>query len=132
MKQKGFSLIELMIVVVIIGILASIAVPSYQKYVIRASRIDGMTTLLNIMRAQENLYANEFTYTTDLTELNFNAIQLSSSGHYKITASLCGTDLINECVQLTASGLGNQANDGILTLNSRGERKHGSNIGWDN
>ena len=127
MKNKGFSLIELMAVVVIIGILAGIAIPSYKQYIERASRNDGMTALLDIMRAQENFFANEFTYTTDLSKVNY---LFSSSDKYKITASKCGATPLTECVKLTATGKNSQANDGDLTLDSRGERKYKESLDW--
>ena len=47
-KQQGFTLIEMMIVVAIIGILAAIAYPSYQQYVIKTKRTDMMTEMQNI------------------------------------------------------------------------------------
>ena len=130
MKQKGFNLIELMIVLVIIGILASVAIPAYQDNVMRSSRGDGMTALLDIMRAQENFFANEFTYTTNLTNLNYDASQKSASGKYAITASACGSDPLTECIRLTATARLGQGADGNLTLDSRGNRTHKGNTGW--
>lgn len=130
MKNRGFSLIELMIVVTIIGILASVGIPAYQNNVMKSSRGEGMTSLLEAMRAQENFFANEFTYTTDLRELNYDANQSSSSGKYIITASACGSDPLTQCVRLTATGQLGQAADGTLTLDSRGNRTHGSSNSW--
>lgn len=122
MKQQGFNLIELLIVLVIVGIIASMAFPSYQSYVLKANRSEAINSLLDIMRAQEDAFANDFSYTTDLTELNYNTNQTSYSGIYIITAQACGGDTLSECVLLTATAQGSQAVDGNLTLNSRGER----------
>ena len=130
MKQKGVTLVELMLVLAIIGIIAGVAVPAYQNNVMKSTRGDGMTALLDIMRAQENFFANEFTYTTDLRELNYNASQSSASGKYLVTASACGSDPLTQCVRLTATGQLGQAADGTLTLDSRGNRTHGSSNSW--
>jgi len=61
-SSDGFSLIELMIVVAIIGILAAVAVPSYLNHVLRTRQADGITRLLDIKAAQEKFYALENTY----------------------------------------------------------------------
>lgn len=62
MKQKGFSLIELMIVVAVIGILAGIAYPSYQEYIARARRADAKTVLLENAQFLERFYSQNGTY----------------------------------------------------------------------
>lgn len=66
MKQSGFTLIEMMIVVAIAGILAAISYPSYRDYVERAGRADGKAKLLEIMQAQERFYSQNQTYTANL------------------------------------------------------------------
>jgi type IV pilus assembly protein PilE len=59
---RGFTLIELMIVVVVVAILASIAIPSYRQYVLRTNRTEAKRTLLNVAAAQEKFYLQNNTY----------------------------------------------------------------------
>lgn len=59
---KGFSLIELMIVVTIIGILAGIAYPSYQSMVVGSYRSTGQADLIALAAAMERHYSGEFSY----------------------------------------------------------------------
>lgn len=123
-KQRGFTLIELMIVVAVIGILVSIAYPSYQSSVTKARRSDGMSTLLNIMNAQERNFTMNNVYTTDMSSLGFtvNAGEVvSENSFYRISASFC-TSGDSSCVILTAAPQGGQANDGNLTYNSVGTK----------
>ena len=61
-KSAGMTLIELMIVVAIVALLASIAVPSYRQYVLRANRIEATTALLQLAAAQEKFYLQNNTY----------------------------------------------------------------------
>lgn len=122
--QTGFSLIELMIVVAIVGILAAVALPQYNQQVIRGKRSDGIQMLSRVMSAQERYFSNEVSYTTDLSDLGYSASSgvESSEGHYKISASACSGSTIAQCVLLTAVPQGPQEVDGKLTLNSRGTK----------
>jgi type IV pilus assembly protein PilA len=82
--QKGFTLIELMIVIAIIGILAAIAIPAYQNYTIRAQVTEGLTLADGWKTAIAEYYANSGTWptTANLT----NAGQVQSQGKYETVA----------------------------------------------
>jgi len=136
MKQQGFTLIEMMIVVAIVGILAAIAFPSYRDYVERAGRADGKAKLMEIMQAQERFYSQNQTYTANLGAgglgygVAANAAVASDEGRYNIPAAACG-GAIASCVALTADAVGQQASDtkcGDLTLDSRGTKGEGGTL----
>lgn len=61
-QQKGFTLIELMIAVVIVGILAAVAMPSYQRYIVRAARVAAQGELLALAGMQEKIFLNSNSY----------------------------------------------------------------------
>lgn len=87
-KQKhhmnGFTLIELMIVVAIIGIIASIAVPSYQSHMRETRRSDAHNALLQLAGLQERYYLQNNSYAPDITTLNPPDVD-SSEGYYNLT-----------------------------------------------
>jgi type IV pilus assembly protein PilE len=61
-QSTGLTLIEVMIVVIILGILASIAIPSYQNYVIKGKRSQARATVLNVAQMEERYYTNNYAY----------------------------------------------------------------------
>lgn len=123
MKFKGFSILELMVTLAIVAILASFAVPSYQNYVQRSNRSDGIETLQMLLDAQERYYADNMEYTTDLTKLGSPTTTITSPrGYYKIKAQQCTGMNLNQCVELYATGQNNQAKDGDLIFNSAGKQ----------
>jgi type IV pilus assembly protein PilE len=123
-KTLGFTLIEMMIVVAIIGILAAIAIPSYQEYVLKSRRTDATVTISKIQQAQEKWRANNPSYTTIL---GTNGLNLTSGGdtdtinsensYYsiEITDIDGGTDATKLATGyiVTASAQGKQANDKV-------------------
>ena len=61
-RQRGITLLELMMVVAIVGILSAIAIPTYRQYVVRASRADAKTALLQTAQRLERCYTNSTPY----------------------------------------------------------------------
>ncbi|MGO3119171.1 MAG: type IV pilin protein [Moraxellaceae bacterium] len=140
---QGFTLIELMIVVAIIGVLAAIAYPSYQSYVIKTKRVDMMTEMQQIASRIE---ANKITYKRydriPLNEIYSNSVTgtattFPNSGEALYTISIETLDnatppnatagLLGGNWLLTAEPIsGLQINDGNLTLNFEGEKCRGS------
>ena len=85
-RERGVTLIELMIVVVIVSILAAVAYPNYRQYVQKSKRNEAKAALLQIATNQERFYLNQNTYTNDMTSLGFPADDnvLTGSGTYSV------------------------------------------------
>jgi type IV pilus assembly protein PilA len=80
--QKGFTLIELMIVVAIIGILAAIAIPAYQDYTIRAQVTEGLNLMSDMKAGVAEFYAQEGAWPVDLGDIGVSGGAGSKTGKY--------------------------------------------------
>jgi len=72
-KARGFTLIEVMIAMVIIGILASMAYPAYRDYVVRTQRDLAKSAILQVLDRQEQFFIDNKAYANDVTVLGFDA-----------------------------------------------------------
>lgn len=111
-KQFGFTLIEVMIVVVIVAILAAVAIPSYQNSVQKTRRADAKEALLSAAALQERYFFSKNAYANSVA--NLGVPSTSSEGHYTISIGstvLCGTDPKYPCYTITATATGPQLDD---------------------
>ncbi len=126
-RLAGFTLIELMITVTIIGIVAAIAYPAYNQYVLRTHRQEGKDFLQKIANKQELYFASNNTYTIDLTQLGYPADPaISEHNYYSVAVDNPSVACpIATCYSLTATAIGSQARDATcptLTLTSSGRK----------
>jgi type IV pilus assembly protein PilE len=98
-RASGFSLIELMVTVVIIGILAAIAYPSYLAYTMRSDRTDATTSMFNDAQILERCYAQTYDYTKCLTTTAPSGVTgvdpgptSSPQGYYDLTVATPSAD----------------------------------------
>ena len=118
--QRGFTLIEVMVVVAIVAILAAVAYPSYSDYAFRARRADGKEMMMRVASAQERYYTNLNNYATD-AQLGLGTPPVSEKGYYTITIALANS---NQTYTLTATPASSQVGDkcGNLTLTNSGNK----------
>jgi len=125
-RDKGFTLIELMIVVLIIGIISAIAYPTYRGHMMRSHRAEGKALLVDAAARQERFYSNgnpALTYTTNMVALNFGDVpEEFVTERYELTATGCP---IGSCFTLQVEAINGQQQDTdcrFLTFNSVGQR----------
>jgi type IV pilus assembly protein PilE len=121
-RRNGFTLIEVMITVVIVAILASIALPSYQRYVIRAKRSAAQAQMMEIANRQQQFLLANRSY-ADKTTLTASGYTLPSdvAANYDYTITL-STPPAPPTFLLTFVPSGAQQSDGNLTLSNDGAK----------
>ena len=90
-NDKGFSLVELMIVVAIIGVLAALAVPKFQSFQAKAKQSEAKSNLSHIYTLEQSYYGDQDKYSSVLTEIGFS---LQGRVRYNYTAGLVGAGFL--------------------------------------
>lgn len=90
-KVAGFTLIELMMTVAIVGILAMVALPSYQSHIRKSRRTEAKSALLDLAGREERLFSTTNAYSNDLMVLGYSATSTTSmnvgNGYYQVIMS---------------------------------------------
>jgi type IV pilus assembly protein PilE len=130
-KTRGFTLIELIIVITIIGILVAIAVPSYQNHLRKGRRAEAQGFVTQISQRQQQYLLDARTYAFTVADLGLTA-PAAVSAHYAITIT-GGANPPQFTVTADPSASTVQAPDGILTMTHTGAKQRlvgGVDKGW--
>lgn len=118
--SRGFTLLELMIGVVIVGLLAAIAVPSYTKHLAKSRRAAAQTYLMDIAQRQQQYLLDMRAYAPDLTTLNVTTPSTVST-YYTIALTVpAGATPPTFTASATPITGSSQDGDGVLSIDNNG------------
>lgn len=119
--QRGFTLIELVVAMVILGILAAIAIPNYSEYILRSHRSSAQAFISDLASRQAQFFLDRRTYATTVAALNMAtpndvaeryAIAIAANGGppatFLVTATPTGVQIGDRCGAMTVDQAGNK------------------------
>lgn len=116
-SQRGVTLLELMIVLVVIGILTVIAVPSYREQVNKGNRAETRALMYEVLQKEERFYSENGTFTTNLANMGYVAPLKNGRKTHVVTVAVGATGALTTSVNVTATAL-NDGKCATMTLAS--------------
>jgi type IV pilus assembly protein PilE len=120
-RASGFTLIEVMIVVAIIGILSAVAYPAYGRYLVKNTRVAAQVHLMDLAQAEAQYLADSRSYAASVGDLNMST-PAAVSAKYTIAIAVADGPPSSFTITATPIAGGTQANDETLSINSAGTR----------
>jgi type IV pilus assembly protein PilE len=116
--QRGFTIVELMITVVVVAILTSIGYAAYGEQISKSRRAAARALVLDVMQHEERFFTENNTYTTDLTAMGYGATLYTDRNTHSIGLAAGATGAIATSVAVTATAVTADAKCTALTLTS--------------
>lgn len=132
MNGRGFTLVEMMVVVAILGIIAAIAYPSYQRQVARSTRADAHAALSALANRQEQYFYDHRSYTTNTAALGLPSPYTTEGGHYRVTIVADGDIRTGFVATATAQGVqaSRDSECRVMTIDHRGQQGGSATDCW--
>ncbi|UTH76512.1 type IV pilin protein [Chromobacterium sp. IIBBL 290-4] len=127
-REGGFSLIELIIVMAVIGLLLGLAIPGYQHYMQRSRRSDALEALYRLQQAQLRYRGFHPGYAKDLAELTPKFDAASRQGYYRLSTGVDGDERSSYFVEADVQAGGMQAGDSECQRIRLSQRQHTVNL----
>jgi type IV pilus assembly protein PilE len=124
LRSRGFTLIEVMVTVVIVGLLAAIAYPAYGAFLLKGNRGAAQSHMLSLALAQSQYQADTRAFSTDLNALV--ATPAAVSKWYTLTVDVAAGPPSTYIITATPLAGSRQEADGVLTINSAGAKSPSS------